>query len=117
MDCKIVAGTIVWVRLGPRGGWKPRPAVVLSAPNVNGELYIVPGSTQPATNPDHQLELPYAVGRHPLTKLKERTLIDLDWFEKIDAGSVLEVNGYCPPSLLVEIQQKIRALHPKIPKR
>ncbi len=115
MAQKISAGTIVWARLGPRGGYKSRPAVALSVPDADGNFYVIGGSTLPIAAPELQLELPSSSPvRHPLTRLKKQTFIDLSWFEKIHSSSVCEVGGMCPGPLLVDIQRKVRILHKNV---
>jgi hypothetical protein len=106
----ILAGTIFWVRLGPRGGYKDRPAVALTSPDPDGNLHIVVGTTQGGRDPATEIELPSAPGRHPLTKLKKPTWVCLTWREKIHRSSIRDIGGECPAPLLLDIKRKIRAL-------
>jgi mRNA-degrading endonuclease toxin of MazEF toxin-antitoxin module len=110
----ISAGTIVWVRLGPRGGYKERPAVVLDSPDSDGNLFVVVGTTQVGDDPATEIELPSSAPiRHPLTKLKKRTVVCLTWREKIHRSSIRDIGGDCPRSLLLDIKRKIRAIAQK----
>ena len=107
----ISAGTIVWVRLGPRGGYKERPAVALSAPDSDGNVYIVVGTTQAGEDPATEIALPFSSPvRHPLTKLRQPTVVCLTWREKIHCTSIREIGGECPAPLLLDIVRKLRAL-------
>jgi hypothetical protein len=111
----ISAGRIIWACLGPRGGYKRRPAVAISSPDADGNFYVIGGSTLPIAEPALLIELPSSFPvRHPLTKLKRPTFLDLGWIDKIHTSSVDNIGGLCPATLFVDIQRKARILHKAI---
>ena len=108
----ISPGTILWVRLGPRGNFEERPSVALSSPDSGGNLYIIPGSTKHARDPEREIELPSAPTRHPLTNLKKPTFVDAGWVVKIHVNDILQIKGRVPAIILVDIQNRIRKISP-----
>lgn len=108
MPKPITQGDIVWVRLGPRGNYKPRPAFVLTKyvadPRPDTQIVVMAGSTDfdPEIAPN-EVELPGYPGRHPLTKLNKPCRAICDWVEKIMYGEIEEVKGKLPGSTLYRI--------------
>jgi mRNA-degrading endonuclease toxin of MazEF toxin-antitoxin module len=115
VEQSISPGAILWVRLR-RGGNKERPAVVLSAPNSDGWLTVVVASTQ-SHDQNREVELPSDANRHPRTKLRKRTFVDIDWVERIriSVDNVPEVKGFVPSTTLERIWDKIREASPTPP--
>ncbi|MGW8255904.1 MAG: type II toxin-antitoxin system PemK/MazF family toxin [Thermoguttaceae bacterium] len=111
MTRDIIPGRIVWVRVGPRGGYKERPAVVLSAPDAEGNINIVVATTQIGNDPIMEIELPSSSPeRHPLTNLNKRTVVCLTWRAEVHKSAIRELGGKCPPTIFAEIVKKLRAL-------
>lgn len=112
MGHTISPGTIVWVSLGPRGGYKDRPAVAINNPDSDGNLFVIVCTTQLGREPpEMEVELPSSAPiRHSLTKLKKRTVALLNWTEEVSVSSIREVGGDCPGPILLDIKQKLRAL-------
>jgi mRNA-degrading endonuclease toxin of MazEF toxin-antitoxin module len=110
----ISPGTILWVRLGPRGNYEERPVVAISSPDSDGNLYIVGGSTKHARDPEREIELPSAPTRHPLTNLKKTTFVDAGWIVKIHVNDILQTKGRVPATILVDIQDRIRKIFPDL---
>jgi mRNA-degrading endonuclease toxin of MazEF toxin-antitoxin module len=98
---------ILWVCLGPRGDYKERPVVVLTLPDKDGRFRVVAASSQASPGSNNEVELPWASDRHPLTKLKKRTVAITDWIVAIDMSAVREIKGRVPSKTLVEIQEKV----------
>ena len=92
----IKQGRIVWI-IDNRGGNKKRPAVVLSQPDSDGNVNVIVGTTQ-AIGSKTEIELPFfnSPNGHPKTKLKKRTVVNVDWQETIPDFNILEIGGWTP---------------------
>ena len=55
----IKQGRIIWI-IDNRGGNKKRPAVVLSQPDIDGNVNVIVGTTQ-ATGSKTEIELPFLI--------------------------------------------------------
>jgi hypothetical protein len=87
----------------------------LNAPNADGRFFVVGCTTQCTDDPNKELELPWKDDRHPLTKLRKRTVAVLDWIEEIRLSDVCEVKGCLPSSVLVELRKRmIRDFPPEL---
>lgn len=108
---KLKQGRIVWVKLGPRGGYKERPAVILTRDcdlDPVQPFHVAVGSSQ-ISSPlaPNEVLLPAGVkSRHPLTKLKRPTVIVCDWIAEVRYSDVLQWGGEAPPTVLLEILSK-----------
>lgn len=105
-------GRIVWVKLGPRGGYKKRPAVILTsdADLDPAETFFVAAGSSQVTLPiaDNEVLLPAGTtSKHPLTKLKRPTVIVCDWIEEVSYSDVFQWGGETPPTALLEIISKL----------
>lgn len=92
----IKQGRIIWI-IDNRGGNKKRPAVVLSQPDIDGNVNVIVGTTQ-TTGSKTEIELPFfnSLNGHPKTKLKERTVVNINWRETIPDFNILEIGGWTP---------------------
>jgi hypothetical protein len=104
----IIPSRIIWVRLGPRGGFKKRPAVALSSPDSDGTFHAVVGTTTLINDPAREIELPWSQDGRCVTKLKKAAVVDTQWIEELSVGDVLQIGGIVPPSVFVTIQDAIR---------
>ncbi len=110
----IEPGRIIWARLGPRGGYKKRPAVVISELEVDGSFFVVVGTTQrQGSCKDTEVELPWHRPRHPRTYLNRPTVVDCTWVQKLTSAEVEEEGGVVPDTCLVDILQKVEPHLPK----
>ena len=85
--------------------------VAISLPDPDGYLYVVCGSTKHAIDRQREIELPSAIPRHPLTKLKRQTIVDVGWIERIHVDDIRSVGGTVPATVLTKIQDAIRQFH------
>jgi hypothetical protein len=109
MSGDISAGRILWVRLSPRGKGKKRLAVALGSPDNDNSVYVVVGSAScEPSDIENACELPWSFDGHCRTKLKKRTILDLDWIETVSGNDVIAIGGVLPDSVLASIQDRIR---------
>ena len=102
----IKPGSIIWARFA-RGGEKKRPAIVISDPDADGLFFVAVGTTQSILPlPDHQVELPWHRGSHPMTRLRKRTVVDCTWIEKLTPAAIEDQGGVVPSAKLIEILKK-----------
>lgn len=110
MVVSIVPGTILWVRLSPRGQNKQRPAVALESPDSEGNLHIVAGSSKAPLDESRGIELPWNPNGHCRTQLRSQTIIDAGWIDCIHVGDVIKIGGVLPGAVLADIQDKVRSI-------
>ena len=116
MSNRIQRGRIVWVRLGPRGDWKLRPAVVLhDVPDPKPDSLIrLVGGTTAFTKPlsENEIPLPFhpPPNPHPLTKLKTETIVACDWIVEVENSQIELLGGFVPGSALFRIFERIAIL-------
>lgn len=109
---KLKQGRIIWLKLGPRGGYEERPAVILTSDaelDPAAPFHVAVGSSQ-ISSPLAPNEVLLPAGnkaKHPLTKLKRPTVIVCDWIEEISYSNVLQWGGETPPTVLLEILSKL----------
>jgi hypothetical protein len=107
-------GRIVWVRLGPRGDYKKRPAVVLSdVHDTRPDTIIrIMGGTTDFTKPIRDVEvlLPFypPPKRHPLTKLRKETIVVCDWIDEVKVADILQFGGFVPGKVLFQMLDKMK---------
>lgn len=111
MSSDFKCGRIVWVKLGPRGDFKKRPAVIIETDDEDNpsEVILAAGSTV-IGNPlgPNEVVLPYRkAGKHPITKLNRETVIVCDWIESVNPSQILAYGGEVPASTLSQILKKI----------
>ncbi|HVA50118.1 MAG TPA: type II toxin-antitoxin system PemK/MazF family toxin [Pirellulales bacterium] len=105
-------GAIVWAKLGPRGLYKKRPAVILtrdSELDATKSFFVAAGSCQ-VSSPLAANEVLLPSGGslpHPLTRLKKPTVIVCDWIEEVTYSDVIQWGGETPPTALLEILSKL----------
>lgn len=109
---KLKQGRIVWLKLGPRGGYKERPAVILTSDSdldPAEPFHVAVGSSRISSPlaPNEVLLPTGSKSRHPLTKLKQPTVIVCDWIEEVRSSDVLQWGGEAPPTALLEILSKL----------
>jgi mRNA-degrading endonuclease toxin of MazEF toxin-antitoxin module len=109
----IFPGRILWVCLR-RGQRKKRPAVAISTPDSDGDLFVIGCTTNCTGDTNTEIELPWKADRHPLTKLKKPTVAVLNWIERLSTNDIREIGGRLPPSKWLELEQRIRSTRPHL---
>ena len=110
MSDTITPGTILWVRLAPRGNNKLRPAVALSSLGDDDIIYVVVGSTKEPDGIETAFELPWHPAGHCRTRLRKKTILDLGWRESVKRVDVFGVGGVVPGAVLADIEDRIATL-------
>ena len=108
MASSIFPAKIVWVRVGPRGDYKDRPAVVLSQPDSDGNFLVVCCTSQVGGDQDNEILLPYDPVKNAVTKFREPVAAVLDWPERINTKEILRIGGFVPPTYYEKIQDGVR---------
>lgn len=126
MDARIVPGRIVWAELGPRGRYKRRPCLIVTPPDADGTFNVAGGSTQFDETHPRPIDVELLSSgvkkpppgapqpnppptRHPLTKLKWRTVVDCKWIVPLVESKILQYGGTVPPTTLSQVVAKVRS--------
>ena len=105
---------IVRARIGPRGRYKPRPAIILgrvSRPDGADKYKVVVCSHDFDREKlaDNEVRLPEGPPwPHPLTKLEEPTVVVVDWLEEIASTEIERQEGEIPHETLLRILQALK---------
>jgi len=109
-------GRIVWVELTDPQGRNPktRPAVIVTATGdikPDGTVVVVAVSSQvDASPPDVQVELPWANGGHPRTRLKERCAAVCTWLAEVPVSAIQRYGGTVPAAQMLRIIALLESL-------
>lgn len=117
MSSPLSQGRIVWATVpDPRGGNpKSRPVVVLTATadiDPAGDVQVAAVTTMIGQAPfSETVELPFAAGGHPQTKLKKQCEVVCSWVLSVPVASLTDSGGFVPSDLLAEILAKVQRLN------
>lgn len=103
----IPPGTIVWARLGPRGQYKKRPAVILSSLDADGHFFVIVGSSLDPINPADGIEIPWNPSGHCRTKMRKRSILDRTWVQTIRPNDIEQIGGILPGTTLAQVYEAI----------
>jgi len=113
---KLAQGAIIWANVSdPRGYVKRHPLVIItdSTEIVLDRPFV--GVAVTTTYPDpptiRHVELPWSPRGHPATRLARRSAAVCDWLVELRASQVEEIKGFIPTKTLIQILERVRALH------
>jgi len=105
----LVQGQIVLVEvLDPQGrNPKIRPLIIINNPKEIVIGVAVTSKVPTPLEPSH-VELPYDTQGKVKTKLTKKSIAECKWLVEFQAESVVEVKGFVPNRILLEILEKVK---------
>jgi len=113
---QLAQGSLVWADVADgRGHIKRRPLVIVTETSeivLDGPVVgVAVTTTYPEPPPREFVELPWDRRRHPATRLVRRSAAVCNWLVELTPSQVVEVRGYVPTKVLLQIIERVRDLN------